>query len=65
MVCSRSGSLALENAGDRSLVVREERRVQSPMTISCRREGGKDGLFLKIGQGPGAAVEGDIIWKSV
>ena len=23
------------------------------------------GLFLKIGQGPGAAVEGDIIWKSV
>ena len=36
MVCLRSGSLALENAGDRSLVVCERRRVQSPMTISCK-----------------------------
>ena len=25
----------------------------------------RDLKFLKIGQGPGEAVEGDIIWKSV
>ena len=38
MVCSRSGTLPIGNAGDPPLVVCERRRVQSPSTISCEEQ---------------------------
>ena len=38
MVCSRSGSLALENAGDRSLVAVRGDGLQSPQPRSPQRD---------------------------
>jgi len=52
MVCSRSGSLALENAGDRSLIAREGRRVQSPVTISQENVLGRNLMNCRLTGAP-------------
>ena len=49
MVCSRSGSLALENAGDRSLVACDGRRVTvASVTISASKENVLGRNLLKL-----------------